>query len=193
MNTATFVEGTLQEFRHAARMLRLNPAFSFTAILTLALGIGATTAMFTVVNGVVIKPLSYPDSEAIVTVTHSVVFGKVRINDFPFSPQMLAIYRPNGQAFEEMGISTFGQAAITGLGDPETAFTVWMSQGVLPILGIQPALGRWFSPAEHQPGAPEAVILTSGYFSLIRAAAVIPSQIGIRKSMSTTSGFSCST
>lgn len=78
MNTATFVEGTMRDLRHSARMLRLNPAFSITAVLTLALGIGATTAMFSVVNGVVIKPLPYPDSDALVTVTHSAVFGNVR-------------------------------------------------------------------------------------------------------------------
>jgi hypothetical protein len=90
MNTATFVEGTLQEVRHASRMLRLNPAFSITAILTLALGIGATTAIFSVVNGVLIKPLPYPESDAIVRVTHSALFGKVRSRDFPFSAQMLA-------------------------------------------------------------------------------------------------------
>ncbi len=63
MNTATFVETTMQELRHSARMLRLNPAFSITAILTLALGIGATTAMFSVVDGVAIKPLPFPHSE----------------------------------------------------------------------------------------------------------------------------------
>ena len=62
MNTATFVETMLRELRHSFRMLRLNPAFSITAVLTLALGIGTTTAMFSVVNGVVIKPLSFPDS-----------------------------------------------------------------------------------------------------------------------------------
>ena len=57
MNTATFVEGAMRDFRYAARMLHLNPVFSVAAILTLALGIGATTAMFSVVNGVIIKPL----------------------------------------------------------------------------------------------------------------------------------------
>ena len=96
MNTATLVETTVQEFRHAVRMLRLNPAFSITAILTLALGIGATTAMFSVVNGVVIKPLPYPDSDAVVTVGVSAVFGNQRTPDFPLAPRMFASYAENG-------------------------------------------------------------------------------------------------
>src|SRR5262245_47875481 len=96
MNTATFVETTLRELRHSVRMLRLNPAFSITAILTLALGIGATTAMFSVVNGVVIKPLPYPDSDAVVTVGVSAVFGNQRTPNFPLAPRMFASYAENG-------------------------------------------------------------------------------------------------
>ncbi len=164
MNTSTFVEGTLQEFRHAARMLRLNPGFSITAILTLALGIGPTTAMFSVVNGVVIKPLPYPESEAVVTVTHSAVFGNVRDRGFPFSPQMLAVYGPNNQTFQELGLWRLGRATVTGLATPENALTLGVTQGTLPALGIPPATGRWFSPADDQPGAPETVILTDGYW-----------------------------
>ncbi|MBV8845066.1 MAG: ABC transporter permease [Bryobacterales bacterium] len=164
MNTATFVEGTFQDLRNAARMLRLNPAFSITAILTLALGIGATTAMFSVVNGVVIKPLPYPDSDALVTVTHSAVFGNVRGRDFPFSPQMLAVYLANNQTFQQFGMWRPDFAAITGLGDPERAIAFLVTQGFLPALGVQPALGRWFSPADDQPGAPETMILSDGYW-----------------------------
>src|SRR5262249_42659674 len=92
MNTATFVEGAMRDLRYAPRMLALMPAFSVTAILTLALGFGATPAIFSVVNGVLIKPLPYPESEAVITVTHSAVFGNVRGRNFPFSPQMLAVY-----------------------------------------------------------------------------------------------------
>ena len=164
MNTATFVEGMLQEVRHAARMLRLNPAFSITAILTLALGIGATTAIFSVVNGVLIKPLPYPEPEAIVRVTHSALFGKVRGRDFPFSAQMLATYLANNQTFQELGIWRPGQAAITGLGDPEHANTLLVTHGTLRALRVQPAVGRWFSSADDQPGTPETVILSSGYW-----------------------------
>jgi putative ABC transport system permease protein len=165
MNTAMFVESTLQELRHAGRMLRLNPAFSITAILTLALGIGATTAMFSVVNGVVIKPLPYPESDAVVTVTHSAVFGNVRGRDFPFSPQMLATYIANNQSFEELGLWRLGQAAVTGFENPQVALTLEVTQGTLPALGVQPAMGRGFSRADDQPGAPETMILTNGYWA----------------------------
>ncbi len=164
MNTATFVETTLQELRHAVRMLRLNPAFSITAILTLALGIGATTAIFSVVNGVVIKPLPYPDSEAVMTVTHSAVFGNVRGRDFPFSPQMLATYLDNDQTFQDMGMWRLDHAAVTGLATPAVAIALGVTQGTLPALGLQPAMGRWFSHADDQPGAPETVILSDGYW-----------------------------
>lgn len=164
MNTAMLVDGTVREIRHAARMVRRNPAFSLTAILTLALGIGATTAIFSVVDGVVIQPLPYPDSDHIVTVTHSAVFGSQRSRDFPFSPQMLAVYGANNQTFQELGLWRLGQAAVTGLAAPELVFTLEVTQETLRVLGVQPILGRRFSKADDQPGAPETVTLTNGYW-----------------------------
>jgi len=164
MNTATFVEGTLQEFRHAARMLRLNPAFSITAILTLALGIGATTAIFSVVNAVMIKPLAYPESEAIVTVGVSAVFGNGTTLNFPLTPRTFASYKENSRSFQQLGLFSNGQAAIGGSGNPEQVNTLQVTQELLPALGIQPALGRWFSPADNQPDTPETVILSGGYW-----------------------------
>jgi len=164
MSAATFVEGTLREFRHAVRMLRRNPAFSTTVVLTLALGIGATTAIFSVVNGVVIKPLPYPESENVVTVSHSAQFGDVRSNGFPFSPQMLGIYAANGQAFEELGIYGGGPVAITGIGEPEQVAALGVTVGTLRALGTRPTLGRWFSNDDDQPGAAGTVILSYGYW-----------------------------
>jgi putative ABC transport system permease protein len=153
-----------QDLRHALRLLRLNPAFSLSAIMTLALGIGATTAMFSVVNGVVIKPLPYPDADAVMTVSHSAVFGGMRGRGFPFSPQMLAVYGPNGQAFQELGMWRPGQAAVTGFGDPEQTNTLLITYGILRVLDVQPELGRWFSQNDDQQGAPETVILSHGYW-----------------------------
>jgi predicted permease len=164
MTTAAFVENTRQELRHAVRMLRTHPAFSITVVLTLALGIGATTAIFSVVNGVVIKPLPYPDSDNVVTVTHSAVFGNVRGNSFPFSPQMLEIYGANNRSFEELGIARPGAVAITGAGDPEQAPALLVSAGTLRALAVEPLLGRWFSNDDDSPGAAETAILSYGYW-----------------------------
>src|SRR5262245_6426380 len=164
MNTATFVDSIVRDVRHSVRMLRLNSAFSITAILTLALGIGATTAIFSVVNGVLIKPLAYPDPDAVVRVGHSALFGTVRTGNFPFSSQWLASYLEHNRTFKELGMWRPGVAAVTGLGNPEQANTLMVTQGILPALGVQPTLGRWFTRADDQPGAPETVILTSGYF-----------------------------
>jgi len=164
MNTATFVENAMRDLRHSVRMLHRNPAFAVTAILTLALGIGATTAIFSVVNGVLIKPLAYPEPEAVVRVGHSALFGTTRTNNFPFSPQWFATYAENNRTFKEFGLWSSGVAALTGLGNPEQVNTLRVTQGFLPALGVQPAFGRWFSTADDRPGAPETVILSSGYW-----------------------------
>jgi predicted permease len=164
MNTATFVEGLVRDIRHSVRLLRLNPAFSVTAILTLALGIGATTAIFSVVNGVLIKPLAYPEPQAVVRVGHSALFGTTRTNNFPFSPQWFATYAENNRTFKEFGLWTPRVGAVTGLGNPEQVNMLLVTQGFLPALGVQPVFGRWFSAADDQPGAPETAILSNGYW-----------------------------
>jgi predicted permease len=152
-----------QDLRYAVRAFVKHRSFAATAVLTLALGIGATTAIFSVVNGVVIKPLPYPNSEAIVTVIPSAVNGGLR-NDFSFTPQMLEIFQANGQVFEELGAYRSGQSAITGLGDAEQANTLLVTAGTLWALNVQPALGRWFSHDDDQPGAAETVILSDAYW-----------------------------
>jgi predicted permease len=164
MNTATFLASTLHEFRHSVRMLRLNFAFSLTAILTLALGIGAATAMFSVVYGVVIKPLPYPEPDAVVTLGVSAVFGTQTTRNFPLTPRMFASYAEDGKAFQNIGLFSYNQVAITGFGSPEQVDSFQVTQGFLSTLGVQPTLGRWFSRADHQPGAPETVILSSAYW-----------------------------
>jgi predicted permease len=153
-----------QDLRYALRAFAKQPGFAATAVLILALGIGATTAIFSVVNAVVIKPLPYPESDSVVTVTHSAVFGNVRGDSFPFSPQMLSVYTEGGRAFEELGMHRPGQAAVTGLGDPEQVSTLVTTASTLRALNLQPALGRWFSRDDDQPGAAETVILSDRYW-----------------------------
>jgi putative ABC transport system permease protein len=158
------LRGVSQDVRYAMRMLRRQPAFSLTAILTLALGIGATTAMFSVVNGVVIKPLPYPDSEKVVTVGVSAVFGTERNRGFPLAPRMFASYAENGRSFQAFGLFNTIEATVTGLGSPEHTNVLQVTRGVLTALGVQPVLGRWFSADDDRPGAPDTVILSHGYW-----------------------------
>ena len=153
-----------QDLRYATRMVRRQPTFSLTAILTLALGIGATTAMFSVVNGVVIQPLPYPQSENVVTIGVSAVFGSQRTPDFPLAPRMFASYAENGRSFQEFGLFTMGEATVTGFGNPEHTNTLQVTRGILTTLGVQPGLGRWFSPDDHRPGTQDTVILSYGYW-----------------------------
>ncbi len=158
------LRGVSHDLRYALRMLRRQPAFSLTVVLTLALGIGATTAMFSVVNGVVIKPLPYPDSENVVTVGVSAVFGTQRTNGFPLAPRMFASYAENGRSFQEFGLFAFPEVTVTGSGSPEHSNALRLTRGVLLALGVQPALGRWFSPDDDRPGTTETVMLSHGYW-----------------------------
>src|SRR5688572_15465514 len=107
------LRGISQDLRYAMRMLTRQPAFSLTVILPLAMGIGATTAMFSVVNGVVLKPLPYPESEDVVAVGVSAVFGTERTPDFPLAPRMFASYAENGRSFQEFGLFTGSEATVT--------------------------------------------------------------------------------
>jgi predicted permease len=158
------LRGIWQDLRYATRTLRRQPTFSLTAILTLALGIGATTAMFSVVNGVVIKPLPYPESDNVVTVGVSAVFGSERTNDFPLAPRMFASFAENRRSFREFGLFNNGEATVTGLRSPERTTTLQVTRGVLTTLGVQPALGRWFSTDDHRQGTQDTVILSYGYW-----------------------------
>ena len=163
MKLNALLDSVGRDLRQTLRGLRRRPTFTLAVVLTLALGVGATTAVFTVVDGVVIKPLPYPESEAVVTVMPSALIGNVR-NDFSFDPQMLEILAANGRSFEELGTYRSGQSAITGLGNPEQANTLLVTAGTLWALKVQPTLGRWFSRDDDQPGAVETAILSEGYW-----------------------------
>ena len=158
------VRGIWQDVQYATRTLRRQPSFSLAAIFTLALGIGATTAMFSVVNGVVIQPLPYPEADSVVTVGVSAVFGTERNPNFPLAPRMFASYEEDGHSFQAFGLFNAIEATVTGLGAPEHTNVLQVTREVLTTLGVQPVLGRWFSPDDDRPGAPETVLLSHGYW-----------------------------
>jgi hypothetical protein len=106
MNVIGFVDSIGRDLRHALRTLPRRPAFTFAAVLTLALGIGATTAIFSVVYSVLIKPLPYPNSEELVRIRHSVT--ALNTNDLTASPTMYLTYRDENRTFAEIGFWSDG-------------------------------------------------------------------------------------
>jgi putative ABC transport system permease protein len=158
------IDNFTRDVRYALRMIWIKRSFSVPALLSLALGIGANTAIFGVVNAVLIRPLPYAESEKLVGVSNSAVFSGQVITDWPLSLEMYAAYWEHARSFTDFGVWTAGAAAVTGAGDPEQVATVAMTHGVLCALGVQPYLGRWFSNADEMPGAQKAVILSHKYW-----------------------------
>ena len=162
-----FLETLFQDLRFAGRMLRKNPAFTAIAILTLAIGIGANAAVFSVVNSVLLKPLQYPKAEELVAL-RQVAPGAAGLADFAtglrLSPSMYFTYSEQNRTFHSMGVWTTGTANVTGLAEPEQVRAVNVSDGVLRALGVLPEAGRWFSQADQIPRGPETVMLSFGYW-----------------------------
>ncbi len=161
LTTRVLLDEVWQDMRYTVRMLRKQPGFAAAAVVTLALGIGATTAIFSVVTGVLINPLPYPDSDALVRIVHSI--GGI---DQPyFNDAIYTTYAENTQAFQDVGVWSPGETAtITGQGDPEEVRTLRATRGVLTTLAVRPEIGRWFSTADDAPGAPDTVMLGHGYW-----------------------------
>lgn len=164
MNTITFIDDVLRDARHALRMSRRRPGFSVAALLSLALGIGGNTAVFSVLNAVLIRPLPYPESGALVGVANTFVIQGQVFKDAALSAGMYAACQERARVFENFGVWTSGSVTVTGMGDPEQLAAVTATQGVLPTLGVPAYFGRWFSKEDDTPGSPETVILSYGYW-----------------------------
>ncbi|HEX2665912.1 MAG TPA: ABC transporter permease [Candidatus Acidoferrum sp.] len=168
IRSGMFLDTFAQDLRHALRILRKCPGFTTVAVLTLALGIGATTAMFSVVNGVLLKPLPYPHQERLVEV--GVDLPGINQFNWPLSPPDYFTFREQSYTFEDIGLyfTGFGAAVnsvnVTGLGRPENVSALGVTDGVLPILGVIPVFGRSFVRADDEPGSPDTVIITYGYW-----------------------------
>jgi predicted permease len=139
------------------------PGFTAIALITLAIGIGANTAVFSVVNGVLIKPLPYPNADELVGVWHSAP-GVINLPKLNVSPTMYFTYRENSQTFSEMGVWQRGGVTITEVAEPEQVRSVRVTYGTLQALNVPPSFGRWFSQADDTPGSPDTVILMPGYW-----------------------------
>jgi putative ABC transport system permease protein len=144
------------------RRLARSPMFTVLTLITLAIGIGANTAIFSVLNGVLLKPLPYPDPDRLVGVWEtSRLPGLPELNA---SPSTYFTFREESRTFQDIGIWRNDSVNITGTGEPEQIEALGFTDGVLPILGVQPIRGRWFTRKDDSPGSPKTVILSYGYW-----------------------------
>jgi putative ABC transport system permease protein len=147
-----------QVLRRLARM----PLFTSIAVLTLALGIGANAAVFSVIEGVLLKPLPYARSDELVALDHSA--PGVNLPRAGAAPFLYFTYREEGRVFQDVGLWNPGTVSVTGLAEPEEVRTLFVTDGILPMLGVQPMLGRVFTRTDDSPDSAETVVLTSGYW-----------------------------
>ena len=159
-----WLETLLQDVRFGLRMLRKNPGFTAVAVITLALGIGANTAIFGVIDSILIRPLPYPHAEALVGVWHTAPGIPGSPGNLGCSPSVYFTYREQNRTFQQFGLWNSGGASVTGIAEPEMPRTLFVTYGVLDAVGVKPLLGRWFSQADDTPGSAETVMLTYGYW-----------------------------
>jgi putative ABC transport system permease protein len=150
------------EIRQVVRRLLRAPMFTTVTLLTIAIGVGANSAVFSVVNGVLLKPLPYSDPGALVGVWQTA--PRLNIKNLEASPSDYFTFREENRTFQQFGVWTGGSVAVTGQAAPEQVRCLSVTEGTLNALGVQPALGRWFTAADDTPGSPETVILTYGYW-----------------------------
>jgi putative ABC transport system permease protein len=144
------------------RSLAKMPTFTAVAVLTLAIGIGANTAIFSVIEGVLLKPLPYPRSEELVALDHSA--PGVNLPRAGAAPFQYFTYREEGKVFQDVGLFNSGTVSVTGLAEPEEVQTLFVTEGILPMLGVEPMFGRVFTKTDASPTSPETIVLTAGYW-----------------------------
>src|SRR5262249_23948900 len=140
------------DIRFGARMLAKNPGFTLVAVFTLALGIGANAAIFSVVNAVLLRPLAYKDADRLVTILHNV--------NNPVSVANYVDWRDQSRSFEAMAAAEYWSPNLTGTDPPEHILGLQVTQNLFLMLGIPPLLGRVFVPGEDQKGSEFEVILS---------------------------------
>jgi len=167
MSLSAALDTLMRDLKHGLRGLRRNSTFTAVALLTIAIGIGANTAVFSVVNSVLLKPLPYPESDRLVAIWHSApgapgllaASGELRLSE-----SMYVTYADQNRTFQNFGIWTEDTATVTGLAEPEQVRTIDVSGGALQALDVAPALGRWLNAADETPKSARHLMLIYGYW-----------------------------
>ena len=161
------LESVLADLKFALRRFRKSPGFAATVLLTIAIGIGANTAVFSVVNSVLLKPLPYPDAGRLVALWLNAP-GATGLTSFqkglPLSGSMYFAFSENNRTFESLGAWISSKANVTGLERPEEVNTILITDGVLQALGVPPITGRELTDADQVPNGPKNVMLAYGYW-----------------------------
>ncbi len=151
----SIVETLGQDLRYGMRALKRSPGFAVIAVLTLALGIGANTAIFSVVNSILLHPLAYKDADELVTILNGEDGGPVAVANY-------VDWRDQSKSYTEMGAAEYWSPNLTGKDNPEHLRGLRVTQNLFPLLGAAPELGRLFVEAEERTGSEHAVILSHG-------------------------------
>jgi predicted permease len=154
----TFFGHLKQVFRRLAHA----PLFTVITLITLAAGVGGNTVVFSVLEGILLKPLPYPKPNELIGVWHTA--PGINIADLNMAPSNYFIYREQNQSFQDIGIYNQDAVSITGLAEPERLDALDVTDGTLPLLGIPPMLGRSFTHQDDSPGAPDTAMITYGFW-----------------------------
>jgi predicted permease len=161
------LESILADLRLALRRLRKSPGFGITVLLTLAIGIGANTAVFSVVNSVLLKPLPYPDAGQLVSLSLNAP-GATGLSSFqnglPLSASMYFTFSEQNRTFQSLGIWVAHRSNVTGLARPEQVKTVFVTGGIIETLSVAPLTGRALAAADQVPNGPKTAMLSYGYW-----------------------------
>ena len=152
----------LNQLKQVLRRLGRAPLFTIITLLTLAIGVGANTVVFSVVEGVILKPLSYPHPEQLIGVWYT--GPGVGIKELNIAPFLYFIDREQNKSFEDIGVYNGDSLTITGVGQPEHVPGLDVTDATLPLLGVKPVVGRLFTKRDDSPGSPETVLISYAYW-----------------------------
>ncbi len=156
------IEQLWRDLVYAIRRLRRTPMFTVSALATLALGIGANIVIFSVVEGVLLRPLPYTHADELVVVAQSAPGANVKELDVGAAEYL--VLKNLGRTLENVGLYQSDAVSVTGAGDPERVEAVDVTDDVLPALGVTPMLGRNFGPEDGADGRPRTIIVTYDYW-----------------------------
>src|SRR5262249_25397470 len=149
----------MKDLQFAFRQLLKQPGFTFIAVLTLALAIGATTAVLSLVNALLVRPLPYREPQQLVLLLQH--FKSQNLDRIPVSPPEFKDYEGGGRSFKNLGALEYQSFTLAGEDRPERITGATVTAGVLPLLGVSPIKGRFFEPQECTLGRDDVVIISA--------------------------------